>query len=64
MKQNKNRKSTIALLIPAHNEEKVIKTTILGAINAGIKSQDIYLVDDSSTDNTVKVAKKVLKKIS
>lgn len=52
----------LALLIPAHNEELVLEETIRGAQSALIALDDIYLVDDSSTDNTFKLAKKLLGK--
>ena len=46
-------KKNLALLIPAHNEEPVIKTSISSAINAGLNAEDIYIVDDNSSDNTL-----------
>lgn len=53
-------KARVSLLIPAHNEELVIEDTILGALAAGVKRRDIYVVDDSSTDRTFKLAKAAL----
>jgi len=45
-------KKKMALLLPAHNEELIIQTTILSAIAAGQAKEDIYVVDDASTDKT------------
>jgi cellulose synthase/poly-beta-1,6-N-acetylglucosamine synthase-like glycosyltransferase len=50
----------LALLIPAHNEELVLEATIRGAIEANVARQDIYLVNDSSTDNTQAIAVSLL----
>lgn len=52
----------IALLIPAHNEEKVLTDTIEGAIAAGVRKRDIFVVDDSSADQTFELAVKLLGK--
>jgi cellulose synthase/poly-beta-1,6-N-acetylglucosamine synthase-like glycosyltransferase len=51
---------TLALLIPAHNEELVLAQTIKGAQAARVALNDIYLVDDSSTDGTLDLARKLL----
>ncbi len=56
-----NRKR-LALLLPAHNEELILKTTIQSAITAGLKKEDIYLVDDNSSDRTREIALKELDK--
>ncbi|HSX44833.1 MAG TPA: glycosyltransferase family 2 protein [Candidatus Saccharimonadales bacterium] len=45
-------KRKLALLLPGHNEELIIQTTIQTAINAGMDKADIYVVDDASTDAT------------
>lgn len=50
------RRKRIALLLPAHNEELIIKTTIRSAIAAGMKKTDIYVVDDNSSDKTYAIA--------
>ena len=47
---------TIAVLIPAYNEEVVIEATIDSLIRSGCAKSDIYIVDDRSTDNTAKLA--------
>jgi cellulose synthase/poly-beta-1,6-N-acetylglucosamine synthase-like glycosyltransferase len=46
----------MALLIAAHNEELVLGKTIKSAIEAGMKAEHIYVVDDNSSDRTSTVA--------
>lgn len=53
-------KRMLALLIAAHNEEMVLEATLRSAINAGMNPQDIYVVDDNSSDSTKKLAVSVL----
>lgn len=50
----------MCLLIAAHNEEVVIGSTLKSAINAGMKPDYIYVVDDNSSDSTSKIAKSIL----
>lgn len=48
-------KRRLAMIVPAHNEENVIASTLeslLGLVDAA----DIYVVDDGSTDDTVMIA--------
>jgi len=52
----------MALLLPAHNEELIIATTIRTAITSGQPKRDIYVVDDHSGDKTRKVAVELLGK--
>ncbi len=54
------RKKKLALLLPGHNEELIIATTIQSAINAGQRKEDIYVVDDCSSDKTRKIALSML----
>lgn len=46
----------LVLLLPAHNEELILKATIRSAIAAGQNIKDIYVVNDSSTDATEAIA--------
>jgi cellulose synthase/poly-beta-1,6-N-acetylglucosamine synthase-like glycosyltransferase len=46
----------IAVLVPAHNEEMTLGKTLRSVIKAGILSEDIYVIDDCSSDQTPKVA--------
>jgi cellulose synthase/poly-beta-1,6-N-acetylglucosamine synthase-like glycosyltransferase len=47
----------LAVLIPAFNEQRVIGRTIASVLQAGIRKQDVYVVDDGSKDGTGGVAK-------
>src|ERR687886_435086 len=47
---------TVGVVIPAHNEEKLLTTTVDGV--PGFVDR-IYVVDDASTDNTVGVARAI-----
>lgn len=53
-------KKKLALLLPGHNERLIIQATIRSAIAAGQKIEDIYVVDDGSTDQTRKKAVELL----
>jgi len=44
-----------AFLFPLHNEELVISNTLVSLIKAGVVWEDIYFVDDGSTDKTIDV---------
>lgn len=52
----------MALLLPGHNEELIIATTIRSAVAAGQDIDDIYVVDDASTDATRQLAVELLGK--
>jgi cellulose synthase/poly-beta-1,6-N-acetylglucosamine synthase-like glycosyltransferase len=54
------KKKKLALLLPGHNEELIIATTIRSAMTAGLSQRDIYVVDDNSSDATRKIALKIL----
>lgn len=56
------RRKRLALLLPGYNEELIIATTIRSAVAAGLSREDIYVVDDHSSDNTYKEARKELPK--
>lgn len=62
MKPQTIRKRKLSLLLPGHNEELIIATTIRSAVASGQKLEDIYVVDDASTDNTRKLAVELLGK--
>jgi len=52
------KKLKVALVIPAHNEEELIKPTLE---NVPRTIDRIYVIDDGSTDRTVKIIKKIMK---
>ncbi|MGD9678037.1 MAG: glycosyltransferase family 2 protein [Vulcanibacillus sp.] len=51
--------TTISVIIPAFNEEKYIKRTILAILSWSINSQ-IIVVDDGSTDRTLQIANNLM----
>jgi biofilm PGA synthesis N-glycosyltransferase PgaC len=50
------RRKRLALLLPGHNEELLLKATIESALAGGQKRTDIYFVDDDSSDHTREIA--------
>lgn len=52
----------IALLIAAHNEAPVIQHTLSTAITAGMSAENIFVVDDNSTDATAELARAIVPK--
>ena len=52
----------IAIIIPNYNYEHTIEKCINSILNQTYKNYEIIFVDDMSTDNSVKIAKKLLKK--
>lgn len=48
-------KKLYAILVPLHNEELVVSNTLKSFRKAGIPWDDIYFVDDGSTDQTIDV---------
>ena len=54
------KKPTVTVIVPAYNEEHTIEKTIRSLLNLDYPKDklDIIVVDDGSTDNTFKVAKK------
>lgn len=59
-KRAPNRRRKLALLLPAHDEELIMAATIKSAVAAGQPIEDIFVVDDASTDKTRSIAIKHL----
>ena len=57
MSENFNEYSHIGVVVIARNESENIYETLDGLLNQTIPLQQIILVDDNSTDDTVKIAK-------
>lgn len=47
----------ITVVVPIYNGEKYLRETIEGVLNQTYKNLEIFLIDDSSTDNSLKIAK-------
>ena len=48
---------SVAVLIPAYNEEKVIERTIRSALRSTYRNVRVIVIDDGSTDRTLEVAR-------
>lgn len=55
-------KSLVSVLMPAYNAEKYIGEAIESILNQTYKNFEFIIVDDCSTDNTIKVIEKYMKK--
>lgn len=55
-KNTKLKKTDIAVILPAHNEELVIRSSIK-ALKRSINRKNIYVVSDGSTDDTYNLAR-------
>ncbi len=49
---------TVAVLIPAYNEEKVIERTIQGALDSDYPDLRVIVIDDGSKDRTLEIARR------
>lgn len=48
----------VGIIVPAHNEGKVIAESIRSLLETGYKNKQIIVVDDASTDGTYEIARK------
>jgi cellulose synthase/poly-beta-1,6-N-acetylglucosamine synthase-like glycosyltransferase len=60
MARRKKAQTMLCLLIAAHDEELVIAQTVESAVRAGMKAENIYVVDDNSSDKTSEIARSIL----
>lgn len=56
-----NKKINISIILPAYNVEYYIDKCIQSLLNQTLKNIEIILINDSSTDNTLKIMKKFSK---
>ena len=56
-------KNTVSILIPAYNEEKGIENSIKSCLNQTVKPDNVIVINDGSTDNTLKILQKYKNKI-
>ncbi|MEM2342326.1 MAG: glycosyltransferase [Candidatus Bathyarchaeia archaeon] len=52
----------VTIIIPAHNEEKIIARSIESALETDYENKEIIVVDDGSTDRTFEIAYQYAKK--
>ena len=52
----------ISIIIPIYNEEKIIKKLLIKVNSVKKIKKEIILINDGSTDNTLKILKKDCKK--
>ncbi len=52
----------VSIVVPAHNEEKVIENTIKNILTLDYRNYEILVVDDRSEDSTAEVIKKISSK--
>ncbi len=50
---------SVTIMIPAHNEETVIKGTIENLLDLDYTNFEIFIIDDRSTDNTSEIIKEL-----
>ena len=53
----------MTVLIPAHNEEKVLSSTVESILQAEYPKKEIIVIDDGSTDRTLEIAKSFKKDV-
>jgi len=54
---NPDYKPFVTVMIPAHNEESVIGTTVQNILNMDYENFEVIVIDDRSSDNTAAVIK-------
>ncbi len=52
----------ISVIIPLYNSEKYIKETIESVLSQGFKNFELIIIDDASTDNSLKITRELAKK--
>ena len=48
----------VSVVIPVYNEEEVLDKCLTALVNQTVKADEIIVVDNNSTDNSVKIAKR------
>lgn len=52
----------VSIVVPMFNAQKYIKECIVSIINQAYKDIQVIMVDDGSTDNSLKICKELKKK--
>lgn len=55
MKNKDPSKTFFSIIVPVYNKEGVIKTTLISALKQRYKNFELLIIDDGSTDNSVKL---------
>jgi len=58
----KSKEKLISIVIPIYNKEKYLKRTLDSVVNQTHKNLEIILIDDDSTDNSLKICEEYRKK--
>lgn len=61
-RRHNNYNPLVSVIIPAYNEEKVIRKTVLSVLRSYYKNLEIIIIDDGSKDNTWQVIKTIKSK--
>jgi len=54
------KKYSVSVLVPAFNEEKTIKDTVIAIFDSGYPIEELIVLNDGSTDNTKKIVTELL----
>jgi len=57
-----NKKYNISVLVPAYNEEDTLEDTIKSILDSDYPIKEVIIINDGSKDNTLNVAKRLMKK--
>ena len=60
--KKKNQVDNLCIIIPARNEELYIPETLRSISNLTYSKINVLIIDDNSTDDTVKISKNILNK--
>ena len=60
--KKKNQVDNLCIIIPARNEELYIPETLRSISNLNFSKKSVLIIDDNSTDDTVKISKNILNK--
>ena len=53
----------ISIVVPTFNSERFIETCINSILSQNYQNYEVIICDNCSTDNTIKIIKKIIKKI-